>query len=79
MYLEKHRQANPLLNKDVLNNYKRQKERLNYPAPSVTMGPLMDKVSDLTNAESDNVAVLTSVKNTATDIPTKTMADQRVQ
>ncbi len=69
--LEKHRLANPWLNRDILNNYKRRKERLNRPVASINIASLTDNVSDLTNAESQNVAVLTAVENTTTDIPIK--------
>jgi hypothetical protein len=63
-------QANPWLNRDVLS--KRRKERLNWPLASIHMDYAVDNVSDLINAESEHVAVLTTgIKNTATDITIK--------
>jgi hypothetical protein len=70
--LEKHRQANPWLNRDVLNNYRRRKERLNRPLASINISSTTDNVSDLTNAKSENVVLVpTAIENIAADIPIK--------
>ena len=63
-------QANPWLNRDVLS--KRRKERLNWPLASIHMDYAVDNVSDLRNAESEHVVVLTAgIENTATNITIK--------
>jgi hypothetical protein len=72
--LEKHRQANPWLNRDVINNYKRQKERLNQPLASINISFKTDNLSDLTDAESENVVAvlaLTAIENIDADITIK--------
>ncbi len=52
--IEKHKAANPWLNRDVLNNYKRLKTNAKKPATSVLIHSNPDTVSDLTNGS--NVA-----------------------
>jgi hypothetical protein len=48
--IEKHKRANPWLNRDVLNNYKRRKENSSKPSSTVTILTVPDSVSELTNA-----------------------------
>jgi len=48
--IEKHKRANPWLNRDVLNNYKRRKEKNSKPSSTVTILTVPDSVSELTNA-----------------------------
>ena len=56
--IEKHKAANPWLNRDVLNNYKRLKTNSKKPATSVSIHSNPDVISDLTNssmvAENEN-------------------------
>jgi len=47
--LESHMKANPWLNRDVLNNYKRRKEKIDRPLNSVNITGVGDSVSDLSD------------------------------
>jgi len=47
--IEKHKRANPWLNWDILNNYKRRKEKAEWPVVSVATESKTDAISDLTD------------------------------
>ena len=70
--IEKHKRANPWLNRDVLNNYKRLKERAERPAVSVVIRSKNDNISDLTDIEVDN-ATTTSPQENVTVVNEHTM------
>ena len=54
--IEKHKRANPWLNRDLLNNYKRQKTQKSKPASTVTVRTIPDNVSDLTNGSNSQIS-----------------------
>ncbi len=55
--IDRHTEANPWLTRDMLNNYKRRKERLDRPLSTIIHGAgsnTTENLSDLTNSASEH-------------------------